>query len=160
MGLSYNWWWSLPNSFCKMCSQFKLCLFMGHDRYYWLWCCSTGNVKIWNLEYNIYIFLSCSFIITKNLSFDFLKTDFGQISRTSSLQHLNIGGTFITDESLFAIAERCHNLKVTTNNNINPFLFEIIQITHTNSDLFIRFICRQSVCGVADMWQREAFWFL
>ncbi|CAE6262773.1 unnamed protein product [Arabidopsis arenosa] len=33
------------------------------------------------------------------------------ISRTSSLQHLNIGGTFITDESLFAIAERCHHLK-------------------------------------------------
>ncbi|OAO95858.1 hypothetical protein AXX17_AT5G67180 [Arabidopsis thaliana] len=33
------------------------------------------------------------------------------ISRTSSLQHLNIGGTFITDESLFAIAERCHQLK-------------------------------------------------
>ncbi|KAF2532054.1 hypothetical protein F2Q70_00031170, partial [Brassica cretica] len=33
------------------------------------------------------------------------------VSKTSSLQHLNIGGTFITDESLFAIAERCHHLK-------------------------------------------------
>ncbi|XP_010550359.1 PREDICTED: F-box protein At5g67140 [Tarenaya hassleriana] len=33
------------------------------------------------------------------------------ISRTSSLQHLNVGGTFITDESLFAIAGCCHHLK-------------------------------------------------
>ncbi|KAJ6733137.1 F-BOX/TPR REPEAT PROTEIN POF3 [Salix koriyanagi] len=34
------------------------------------------------------------------------------ISRASSLQHLNIGGTFITDESLFAIADSCPHLKV------------------------------------------------
>lgn len=33
------------------------------------------------------------------------------ISRATSLQHLNIGGTFITDESLFAIAESCPHLK-------------------------------------------------
>lgn len=33
------------------------------------------------------------------------------ISRTTSLQHLNIGGTFITDDSLFAIADSCPNLK-------------------------------------------------
>ncbi|XP_051117230.1 F-box protein At5g67140-like isoform X2 [Andrographis paniculata] len=33
------------------------------------------------------------------------------ISRTNSLRHLNIGGTFITDASLFAIAESCPNLK-------------------------------------------------
>ncbi|KAK9135929.1 hypothetical protein Syun_015259 [Stephania yunnanensis] len=33
------------------------------------------------------------------------------ISRTTSLQHLNIGGTFITDESLFAIAQNCTHLK-------------------------------------------------
>ncbi|XP_059638474.1 F-box protein At5g67140 [Cornus florida] len=33
------------------------------------------------------------------------------ISRATSLQHLNIGGTFITDESLFAIANSCPNLK-------------------------------------------------
>ncbi|KAK9109246.1 hypothetical protein Sjap_017306 [Stephania japonica] len=33
------------------------------------------------------------------------------ISRTISLQHLNIGGTFITDESLFAIAQSCTHLK-------------------------------------------------
>ncbi|CBI21400.3 hypothetical protein AAG906_024051 [Vitis piasezkii] len=33
------------------------------------------------------------------------------ISRAISLQHLNIGGTFITDESLFAIAESCPCLK-------------------------------------------------
>ncbi|KAJ4714849.1 F-box protein [Melia azedarach] len=33
------------------------------------------------------------------------------ISRTSSLQHLNIGGTFITDESLYAIANSCPQLK-------------------------------------------------
>ncbi|KAK6923054.1 F-box domain [Dillenia turbinata] len=33
------------------------------------------------------------------------------ISKAKSLQHLNIGGTFITDESLFAIAESCPNLK-------------------------------------------------
>ncbi|XAR74001.1 hypothetical protein NMG60_11008148 [Bertholletia excelsa] len=33
------------------------------------------------------------------------------ISRTTSLQHLNIGGTFITDESLFAIADSCPHLK-------------------------------------------------
>lgn len=33
------------------------------------------------------------------------------ISRASSLQHLNIGGTFITDESLYAIANSCPQLK-------------------------------------------------
>ncbi|KAE7999628.1 hypothetical protein FH972_004036 [Carpinus fangiana] len=33
------------------------------------------------------------------------------ISRAQSLQHLNIGGTFITDESLFAIADSCPHLK-------------------------------------------------
>ncbi|KAL4644786.1 hypothetical protein ACB092_02G189200 [Castanea dentata] len=33
------------------------------------------------------------------------------ISRANSLQHLNIGGTFITDESLFAIANSCPHLK-------------------------------------------------
>ncbi|XP_065875020.1 F-box protein At5g67140 [Euphorbia lathyris] len=33
------------------------------------------------------------------------------ISRANSLQHLNVGGTFITDESLFAIADSCPNLK-------------------------------------------------
>ncbi|GMY11785.1 F-box protein At5g67140 [Fagus crenata] len=33
------------------------------------------------------------------------------ISRANSLQHLNIGGTFITDESLFAIANNCPQLK-------------------------------------------------
>ncbi|XP_059074296.1 F-box protein At5g67140 isoform X2 [Cryptomeria japonica] len=34
------------------------------------------------------------------------------VSRASSLQHLNIGGTFISDESLFAIASHCPHLKV------------------------------------------------
>ncbi|CAH9060453.1 unnamed protein product [Cuscuta epithymum] len=33
------------------------------------------------------------------------------ISRAASLQHLNIGGTFITDISLFAIANSCPHLK-------------------------------------------------
>lgn len=33
------------------------------------------------------------------------------ISRANSLQHLNVGGTFITDESLFVIANSCPNLK-------------------------------------------------
>lgn len=33
------------------------------------------------------------------------------ISRAASLQHLNIGGTFITDDSLFAIANGCPHLK-------------------------------------------------
>ncbi|KAI4314980.1 hypothetical protein L6164_027834 [Bauhinia variegata] len=33
------------------------------------------------------------------------------ISRTRSLEHLNVGGTFITDESLFAIARSCPNLQ-------------------------------------------------
>ncbi|TXG59411.1 hypothetical protein EZV62_013984 [Acer yangbiense] len=33
------------------------------------------------------------------------------ISRANSLQHLNIGGTFITDESLYAIADSCPQLK-------------------------------------------------
>ncbi|KAL6227377.1 PREDICTED: F-box protein At5g67140 [Fragaria vesca subsp. vesca] len=33
------------------------------------------------------------------------------ISRANSLQHLNIGGTFITDESLYAIANNCPHLK-------------------------------------------------
>ncbi|KAL1824297.1 hypothetical protein ACET3Z_011075 [Daucus carota] len=34
------------------------------------------------------------------------------VSGATSLQHLNIGGTFITDESLFAIANSCPHLKV------------------------------------------------
>uniref|UniRef100_A0A453QU22 Uncharacterized protein n=1 Tax=Aegilops tauschii subsp. strangulata TaxID=200361 RepID=A0A453QU22_AEGTS len=34
-----------------------------------------------------------------------------QVSRAHSLQHLNIGGTFITDESLYAVANNCTNLK-------------------------------------------------
>lgn len=34
------------------------------------------------------------------------------VSRAVSLQYLNIGGTFITDESLFAIADSCPYLKV------------------------------------------------
>ncbi|KAK7252822.1 hypothetical protein RIF29_37041 [Crotalaria pallida] len=33
------------------------------------------------------------------------------ISRTTSLKHLNVGGTFITDKSLFAIARSCPNLE-------------------------------------------------
>lgn len=33
------------------------------------------------------------------------------VSGATSLQHLNIGGTFITDESLFAIANSCPHLK-------------------------------------------------
>ncbi|OVA15848.1 F-box domain [Macleaya cordata] len=33
------------------------------------------------------------------------------VSRATSLQHLNVGGTFITDESLFAIANSCPHLK-------------------------------------------------
>ncbi|CAO2830916.1 unnamed protein product [Amaranthus hypochondriacus] len=33
------------------------------------------------------------------------------VSRATSLQHLNIGGTFITDESLFAIGNSCPHLK-------------------------------------------------
>ncbi|KAL2249973.1 F-box protein At5g67140 [Sesamum indicum] len=33
------------------------------------------------------------------------------ISRATSLEHLNIGGTFITDASLFAIADSCPRLK-------------------------------------------------
>lgn len=33
------------------------------------------------------------------------------VSRATSLLHLNIGGTFITDESLFAIANSCKHLK-------------------------------------------------
>ncbi|KAI4964738.1 hypothetical protein ZWY2020_059740 [Hordeum vulgare] len=33
------------------------------------------------------------------------------VSRAHSLQHLNIGGTFITDESLHAVANNCTNLK-------------------------------------------------
>uniref|UniRef100_A0A3B6SC06 F-box/LRR-repeat protein 15-like leucin rich repeat domain-containing protein n=1 Tax=Triticum aestivum TaxID=4565 RepID=A0A3B6SC06_WHEAT len=33
------------------------------------------------------------------------------VSRARSLQHLNIGGTFITDESLYAVADSCPNLK-------------------------------------------------
>ncbi|CAL5036986.1 unnamed protein product [Urochloa decumbens] len=34
------------------------------------------------------------------------------VSRAYSLQHLNIGGTFITDESLNAVANSCANLKL------------------------------------------------
>ena len=35
-----------------------------------------------------------------------------QISRATSLRHLNVGGTFITDESLFAIARSCPKMEV------------------------------------------------
>ncbi|VFQ86535.1 unnamed protein product [Cuscuta campestris] len=35
------------------------------------------------------------------------------ISRAVSLKHLNIGGTFITDTSLFAISDSCPHLQVT-----------------------------------------------
>ncbi|KAI4976880.1 hypothetical protein ZWY2020_050487 [Hordeum vulgare] len=45
---------------------------------------------------------------------DWLITDNGVVrlvSRAHSLQHLNIGGTFITDESLHAVANNCTNLK-------------------------------------------------
>lgn len=41
-----------------------------------------------------------------------IQSPFLQISRASSLKHLNIGGTFITDESLYAIAKSCPQLKV------------------------------------------------
>ncbi|KAK8466687.1 hypothetical protein PHAVU_008G146300, partial [Phaseolus vulgaris] len=34
-----------------------------------------------------------------------------QITRTRSLQHLNVGGTFITDESLFGIVRSCPKLE-------------------------------------------------
>ncbi|PWA50737.1 F-box domain, cyclin-like protein [Artemisia annua] len=37
------------------------------------------------------------------------------ISRANSSQHLNFGGTFITDDSLLAIATSCPNLKVAEN---------------------------------------------
>ncbi|KAK8995709.1 hypothetical protein V6N11_075969 [Hibiscus sabdariffa] len=33
------------------------------------------------------------------------------ITRTNSLKHLNVGGTFVTDESLSAIADNCPHLK-------------------------------------------------
>ncbi|KAI3409331.1 F-box domain-containing protein [Psidium guajava] len=33
------------------------------------------------------------------------------IARANALQHLNIGGTFITDESLYAVANSCPHLK-------------------------------------------------
>ncbi|KAL0343711.1 UNVERIFIED_CONTAM: F-box protein [Sesamum angustifolium] len=33
------------------------------------------------------------------------------VSRAASLQHLNVGGTFITDASLFAVADSCPHLK-------------------------------------------------
>ncbi|MCO5557487.1 hypothetical protein L7F22_011052 [Adiantum nelumboides] len=35
-----------------------------------------------------------------------------QVSRATSLQHLNIGGTFITEISIFAISKCCQKLKV------------------------------------------------
>ncbi|CAN1164482.1 F-box protein At5g67140 [Linum perenne] len=40
-----------------------------------------------------------------------LSTVLQHISKANSLQHLNIGGTFITDHSLFAIADSCPNLQ-------------------------------------------------
>ncbi|WOK94211.1 F-box protein [Canna indica] len=33
------------------------------------------------------------------------------VTRANSLQHLNVGGTFITDESLYAIANSCRQIK-------------------------------------------------
>ncbi|KAL3729273.1 hypothetical protein ACJRO7_026382 [Eucalyptus globulus] len=39
------------------------------------------------------------------------------IARITALQHLNIGSTFITDESLYAIANSCSHLKVIGNSD-------------------------------------------
>lgn len=35
-----------------------------------------------------------------------------QVSRAQSVEHLNVGGTFITDVSILAIAAHCSRLKV------------------------------------------------
>ncbi|KAI8535097.1 hypothetical protein RHMOL_Rhmol10G0148500 [Rhododendron molle] len=52
------------------------------------------------------------------------------ISRTTSLQHLNIGGTFITDDSLFAIADSCPNLKVSLKSKDHLGLFFQLYDSH------------------------------
>jgi hypothetical protein len=54
-----------------------------------------------------------------------------QVSRAYSLQHLNIGGTFITDESLYAVANSCTNLKVCLSLSLflNPKYFSSCKIT-------------------------------
>lgn len=54
----------------------------------------------------------CSSVIYKYLRVHICIFRLLQISRAASLQHLNVGGTFITDASLFAIADNCPQLKV------------------------------------------------
>lgn len=69
-----------------------------------------------------------------------------QITRANSLQHLNVGGTFITDESLSAIADSCPRLKVS---NISIYSSEIIQDTEcvwsllSNLQSIVLWSCRQ-----------------
>ncbi|KAK1274715.1 F-box protein [Acorus gramineus] len=46
------------------------------------------------------------------------------VSKATSLQHLNIGGTFITDDSLFAIAENCPQLKNCIINGIEMMSYD------------------------------------
>ncbi|KAI8017618.1 F-box protein [Camellia lanceoleosa] len=65
------------------------------------------------------------------------------ISRTTSLQHLNIGGTFVTDESLFAIAESCPHLKTI-------ILWSCRHVTETGLSVLVNkcINLNRSMCGV------------
>lgn len=69
----------------------------------------------------------------KLISFNYL-----QISKATSLQHLNIGGTFVTDVSLYAIAQNCPNLTVSFRQQlmtnwhifIFPYICKLLNIIH------------------------------
>ncbi|CAI0553491.1 unnamed protein product [Linum tenue] len=60
-----------------------------------------------------------------------------EISKASSLQHLNIGGTFVTDDSLFAIAESCPHLKVSLVNKCRKLEAMDVWGTRVPVDCFI-----------------------
>lgn len=51
-------------------------------------------------------------IFVLSLYYYLLAFYFVQVTKANSLQHLNVGGTFITDESLYAVANSCPQIKV------------------------------------------------
>lgn len=51
-----------------------------------------------------------------------------QVTKAQSLEHLNVGGTFITDVSVLAIARHCRNLKVSV--TLSTFRMNELSVVH------------------------------
>lgn len=51
-----------------------------------------------------------------------------QVRRAASLEHFNVGGTFITDVSVLALASHCKLLKVRHKSPLCDELFTIFQL--------------------------------